>query len=90
MEYKIIDAETEKKKMLVDFLRAQENDHMTFTDNKARYEAMLTAGLPDGQLKTKIEYELPIINERIAEVEAIVAATRTQITDAEIAVILSE
>lgn len=89
MEYKIIDAMTEKNKSLVEFIRAQEADHMMFVANKERYEALLAAGLPDGMLKTKIQNELPVYIERIAEVEAILNATYAQISDADIAAVIS-
>jgi len=75
--YKVLDQDT-RDDIIVEFFEAQERDLHCFLLNKERYEAMLEH-LEDGPFRKRIEKLLAETNQRIAEVEAIIAATEKQL-----------
>lgn len=79
IKYKTI-GDKEKNKTLASFIKAQEADHMSFVLNKERFEKIIETA-EDGQLKEKCIKELPVIKQRIKEVENILENTYAQITD---------
>ena len=73
MNYKII-AEVDKKKVVEDFLRAQEMDHFCHTINAERYRKILAdPKMTDGKFQAKIEKLLSETDERIKEIELIIS-----------------
>lgn len=73
MDYKIL-TQDERDDTTVAFLHAQERDHYCHAINKARFEAMLPT-LANGQFKDRIVKLLADTNDRLAEVEMIIAHT---------------
>ena len=73
MNYKII-TDVDKKRVVEDFLRAQEMDHLCHTINRERYRKMLAdPRMTDGEFKAKIEKFLSETEERIKETELIIS-----------------
>ena len=75
MNYKII-TDVDKKKVVEDFLRAQEMDVFCHTINAARYRKMLAdPKMTDGKFQAKIEKRLSETEDRIKEGELIISNT---------------
>ena len=69
--------EEEQDLRIVETMKAQQMDHLLFTKDLERFQSMLPT-LPDGDLKTKIQNEIPVLQSRIDEVESIIDALNTQ------------
>ena len=73
MNYKVI-TEVDKKKIMDDFLRAQEMDLFCHTINAERYSKMLQdPKMSEGEFKEKIKRLLSETEERIKETELIIS-----------------
>lgn len=70
--------EEEQDDIMAAFILSQEQDHYTHTVNLERYEKMLQ-DMPHGKWKERIEQLKAQIEERLAEVNSIIAASATQI-----------
>lgn len=70
----------EKTRLLVEFLKGQEQTHYLHVVNRQRYETLLRT-LPNGTFRDQIIQRLAEVIERIVESEAIIAATQPQIPD---------
>lgn len=82
MKYKIV-GKKERNDALYEYVRAQELDHLTHTINLERFENLVKS-LEDGPLRQKCIAEIPVLRERIKEVESILEQTYAQISDEDI------
>jgi len=83
-DYKVFTKQAEKDRILVEFMEAQERDHWLHTINRQRYQSILaTAPAGKNAFRTRIEGLLAETEDRITEVEAIIAATISQMPSAE-------
>ncbi|MCX7800087.1 MAG: hypothetical protein N2109_07065 [Fimbriimonadales bacterium] len=76
-QYRVLSQE-EMDDIVVEFFAAQERDMFCHELNKQRYEEMLKV-LPEGEYRQRVARLLAETNERMAEVEAIIAKTEPQL-----------
>ena len=83
MDYKVLD-QTEKDRIIVEFMLAQERDHYCHTINKERYDKILAdPNLQEGDFKERVKQLRAETVLRINEVEHIINHTIAQMPDAE-------
>ena len=80
MTYQILQ-EIEQDDALVLTLASQERDHFTHTINKQRYETILSS-IPVGRFRDRVTHLLGETNERLEDVNAIIAALTPQMPPA--------
>lgn len=81
MAYRVL-TEDEESETIVLFMLAQERDHHSHSVNRDRYQRMLK-DLPPGPFRERIQHLLAETNDRLVEVEAIIAATVPQMPPAD-------
>ena len=79
MPYECINTD-EQDDIIVGFLRSQEKDEYCHSTNLARFNDMLV-GLPAGRFKDRITQLRDDTQERLNEVQAIIASTMSQLPD---------
>jgi hypothetical protein len=77
MIYQVLSQDAQDETMVL-FMLSQERDHHIHTVNKERYEAILKT-LGPGDFRKRIEQLLAETEQRLAEVEVIIAATTPQL-----------